>query len=70
VIANNSVDLIKYALEQHALGCLISSPEKIHTLTDDILFGFDHQSIANYGKTVFGIEAIAATYQSIYSSLV
>ena len=70
VIANNSVDLIKSTLEQHAFGCLISSPESIHALTDDALFGFDHQSIANYGKTVFGIEAVAATYKSIYSSLV
>jgi hypothetical protein len=70
VIANNSVDLIKSTLEQHAFGCLISNAESIHALTDDALFGFDDQSIANYGKTVFGIEAVAATYLSIYSSLV
>jgi glycosyltransferase involved in cell wall biosynthesis len=70
VIANNSVDLIKSTLEQHAFGCLISNAESIHALTDEALFEFNDQSIANYGKTVFGIEAVAATYQSIYSSLV
>lgn len=69
VIANHSVHLIQTAIAHHELGVLIAEPAQLHQIPNEAIFDFDREKIADYGNSVFGIEAVAEKYQTIYSML-